>query len=80
MDPMSVVEQIGGGLQAVVIVGQAIANIVQYRRNNQLQDKLLDLTQTMGKENRDLLSQTNLAISANAETMREAVRELRGRK
>lgn len=77
---MTVVEQICGGLQAVVIVGQAIADIVQYRRNNQLQDKLLDLTQTMGRENRDLLSQTNLSISANAETMREAVRELRGRK
>lgn len=80
MDPTAVIQEIGGGLAAVVIVAQAIANVVQYRRNNQLQDKLLDLTHAMGKENRDLLAQTNLAISANAETMREAVRELRGRK
>lgn len=73
-DP-ALIKEIGGGLSAVVILALGAANVIQYRRNNALQDKLLELTQIMGKENRDLLAQTNLAISTNTEVMNRAILE-----
>lgn len=74
MDPTQIIQEIGGGLAAVAIVAQAFAIVVLYRRNNQLQDKLLEMTQAMGRENSDLVTQNNTALGANAEIMRQAVR------
>ena len=59
---------------AVIVVVEFIVLAVLYRRNNQLQDKLLDMATTMGKENSDLVTQNNTALGANAEIMRQAVR------
>ncbi|MFC3169203.1 hypothetical protein [Paracoccus fontiphilus] len=76
MDPAQIIQEIGGGLAAVCIVVQACAIVALYRRNNQLQDKLLDMTQAMGKENSDLVTDNNTALGANAEIMRQVVRVL----
>lgn len=77
MDPGQIISEIGGGLAAVVIVALAIANIIQYRRNNALQDLLLNTVLTMGKENRDLLAATNATIAANTEAIKQVMLEAR---
>lgn len=81
MDPAlipTVVSEIGGGLAAVVIVGLSLAVVTLYRRNNQLQDKMLDMALTMSKENRDLLAVTNATVSASTQTITEAIRRMEG--
>lgn len=77
MDPNTIISEIGGGLAAVVIVALAIANIIQYRRNNALQDLLLNTVLTLGKENRDLATASNAAISANTEAIKLGMLEAR---
>lgn len=72
--------EIGGGLPGLAIIALSAVVVVLYRRNNELQDKLLDIALTMGKENRELLSVTNATISASTQTITEAIRrmEVRG--
>jgi len=70
------IREVGGGLAGVVIVVQGWANWIQYRRNSDLQDKLLSLAEGMVKESRELLTETNTTTSANAEVMRRAVQLL----
>lgn len=72
----SIIKEIGGGLAAVVIFGLALAVVTLYRRNNQLQDKMLEMAMTMGKENRDLLAVTNTTVSASTQTITEAIRRM----
>lgn len=74
MDPVEIVREIGGGLAAVVIVAQGIAIGILYRRNNQQQDKMLDMALSLGKENSDLVTQNITALGASAEISRQAVR------
>lgn len=79
MDPTflpGLIKEIGGGLAAVVIIGLGCAVVVLYRRNNQLQDKMLEMAMTMGRENRDLLSVTNATVSASTQTITEAIRRM----
>ncbi|WP_423212194.1 hypothetical protein [Paracoccus yeei] len=80
---LSLIREMGGGLAAVVIAVSGAANWIQYRRNNELQDKMHDMMLSLGKENRDLLTVTNSAISQNtsainqnATVMREALDRL----
>ena len=82
-DLLSLIREMGGGLAAVVIAVSGAANWIQYRRNNELQDKMHDMMLSLGKENRDLLTVTNSAISQNtsainqnATVMREALDRL----
>lgn len=74
------IREIGGGLPAVAIAVLGMAVIILYRRNNELQDKMLSMVETMGKENRELLSETNAATSASSEIMRRAVMQLEARR
>jgi hypothetical protein len=74
------VREIGGGLAGVVIAVSGWANWIQYRRNSELQDKLLSMAESMVKESRELLTQTNTTTSANAEIMRRAVLLLEDRR
>lgn len=76
MDLGSIVQEIGGGLPAVVIVASAVFNYVQYKRNNELQDKMQEIMLTMGKENRDLLTVTTSAVNNNTAVIRETVDRL----
>ncbi len=83
MDPAmipSLIEQIGGGLAAVVIVGLGVAVVTLYRRNNQLQDKMLDMALTMGRENRDLMTVTNATVSASTQAITEMIRRMEDRR
>lgn len=77
MDPLAVIEQIGGGLSAVVIVALALANFIQYSTNNKLQETLLNTVLTLGRENRELLESTKTALTANTEAIRQLTAEAR---
>lgn len=74
------INAMGGGMSAAVIVALGIAVIVLYRRNNDLQDRMLSISREMGAENRDLLAETNAATHASAEIMRRAVMQLEARR
>lgn len=74
------IREVGGGLAGVVIVVSGWANWIQYRRNSDLQDKLLNMAEGMVKESRELLTDTNTTISANTEVTRQAVRLLEDRR
>lgn len=74
---LSLIREMGGGLAAVVIAVSGAANWVQYKRNNELQDKMQDMMLALGKENRDLLTVTNTSLGQNSAIMREALDQLR---
>ena len=44
---MTLVREVGGGLAGVVIVVQGWANWIQYKRNGELPDKMLEMAQAM---------------------------------
>ena len=76
----SIIKEIGGGLAAVVILALAYAVVTLYRRNNQLQDKMLDMAMTMGRENRDLMNVTNATVSASTTAITEMIRRMEDRR
>ena len=83
MDPAmipSLIKEIGGGLAAIVIIGLAYAVTTLYRRNNQLQDKMLDMALAMGRENRDLMTVTNATVSASTQAITEMIRRMEDRR
>ena len=84
MDPVEVAEKLANGsvvtVLAFAVVALSIVAIVLFRRINQLHDQRVQDMREMGAEARKLLEQTNLALGALAEPVREAVREMRGRK
>ena len=83
MDPAMIpglIKEIGGGLAAIVILGLAYAVVTLYRRNNQLQDKMLDMAMTMGRENRDLMTVTNATVSASTTAITEMIRRMEDRR
>ena len=67
-------------LAAIVILGLAYAVVTLYRRNNQLQDKMLDMAMTMGRENRDLMNVTNATVSASTTAITEMIRRMEDRR
>jgi hypothetical protein len=77
---MTLVREVGGGLAGVVIVVQGWANWIQYKRNGELQDKMLEMAQAMVKESRDLVTETNKTNAASTEIMGRAVRLLEDRR
>ncbi|QBX34578.1 hypothetical protein E4191_07540 [Paracoccus liaowanqingii] len=74
------IAEVGGGLAGVVIVVQGWANWIQYKRNGELQDKMLAMAEAMIRESRDLVTDTNKTTSANTEIMGRAVRLLEDRR
>ena len=83
MDPAMIpglIKEIGGGLAAIVIIGLSYAVTTLYRRNNQLQDKMLDMAMTMGRENRDLMTVTNATVSASTTAITEMIRRMEDRR
>ena len=79
MDPAmipGIIKEIGGGLAAIVILALTYAVVTLYRRNNQLQDKMLDMAMTMGRENRDLMTVTNATVSASTTAITEMIRRM----
>lgn len=80
MDLAEFVKEVGGGLAGVVIVVQGWFNWIQYKRNSELQDKMLAMAEASVRESRDLLTDTNKTTSANTEIMGRAVRLLEDRR
>lgn len=84
MDPTDTIERLASGeaemILATVIVALCGAVVVLYRQNNKLQDKMLSMVETMGRENRELLSETNTTTHASTEIMRRAVMQLEARR
>lgn len=83
MDPAiipGIIKEIGGGLAAIVILGLSYGVVTLYRRNNQLQDKMLDMAMTMGRENRDLMNVTNATVSASTTAITEMIRRMEDRR
>ncbi len=84
MDPTDSIERLASGdammILATIIVALCFVVVVLYRQNNKLAEQLVNVTQTMGKENRELLSETNAATHASAEIMRRAVMQLEVRR
>lgn len=74
------IKEFGGGLAGVVIVVQGWFNWIQYKRNSELQDKMLAMAETSVRESRDLLTETNKATNANSEIMRRAAQLLEDRR
>lgn len=74
------ISEVGGGLAGVVIVVQGWANWIQYKRNGELQDRMLEMAESMVKESRDLITDTNKTTAANTEIMGRAVRLLEDRR
>lgn len=62
-----VIQEIGGGLAAVVIVALALANVAQYRRNNKvMDDRIADQKEHAGQ------------LIENARTLDNAIKALSG--
>ena len=80
MDLAEFIKEVGGGLAGVVIVVRGWFNWIQYKRNSELQDKMLAMAETSVRESRDLLTDTNKTTSANTEIMRRAVQLLEDRR
>lgn len=83
MDPAMIpglIKEIGGGLAAIVILALTYAVVTLYRRNNQLQDKMLDMAMTMGRETRDLMTVTNATVSASTTAITEMIRRMEDRR
>ena len=80
MDLAEFIKEVGGGLAGVVIVVQGWFNWIQYKRNSELQDKMLAMAEASVRESRDLLTDTNKTTSANTEIMGRAVRLLEDRR
>ncbi|TRW94935.1 hypothetical protein FNJ84_17740 [Paracoccus sp. M683] len=83
MDPSAIIQEIGGGLSAVVNVALAVALVALWRRNltltdrnDSLNDKMLEITQTMGRENRELIVATNTTLTAATGAINAAVNRL----
>lgn len=80
MDLAEFIKALGGGLSGVVMAVSGWFNWIQYKRNSELQDKMLAMAETSVKESRDLLTDTNKTTSANTEIMRRAVQLLEDRR
>lgn len=76
MDLASFLKEIGGGLAGVVIVVQGWFNWIQYQRNNQLQDKILAISEARVNDGFEILKETNKTTNASTEIMRRAVQLL----
>lgn len=74
------IAEVGGGLAGVVIIVQGLFNWIQYKRNGELQDRMLSMAQSMITESRDLVTDTNKTTAANTEIMGRAVRMLEDRR
>lgn len=73
MDFNDIASLVASNLSVAVIVVQGWMNLIQYRRNGELQDKMLAMAQTMIVESRELLTETNKITSANTEVMRRVL-------
>ena len=80
MDLAEFIKEVGGGLAGAVIVVQGWFNWIQYKRNSELQDKMLAMAEASVRESRDLLTDTNKTTSANTEITGRAVRLLEDRR
>jgi hypothetical protein len=77
---MTLIQEVGGGLAGVVIVVQGWANWIQYKRNGELQNRMLETAQSTVKESRELITDTNKTTAANTEITGRAVRLLEDRR
>lgn len=80
MDPNGVIDKLSSGesnvILSVVVVALAVVVIMLYRRNNELQDTMLDMARDNDKVQRDMLNQYHTAINSNTNTITEAIRRL----
>lgn len=80
MEPNSTIEKLSSGdsntILAVIVVALAVVIVMLYRRNNELQDKMLEMTRESDNVQRQMLSQYHTAINANTNIVTEAIRRL----
>ena len=69
----SIAALVASNLSAAVIIALGWANVVQYKRNNQLQDKILGMAEGAGKDTKEILIDTNRITSANTEVIRRVL-------
>lgn len=62
---LEIAREVGGGLAGVVIVALGLVVVILWRRNNELQDRMLEMALTMGRENKELLLTTTSAVATN---------------
>jgi len=80
MEPNSTIEKLSSGdsntILAVIVVALAVVIVMLYRRNNELQDKMLEMTRESDNVQRQMLNQYHAAINANTNIVTEAIRRL----
>lgn len=78
MDPTAAIDKLSTGdglaILSVVVVALALTAAKLYRSLMQSHDNRNEDLKIMGQENRELLTQTNTALSALSEVVREAIR------
>lgn len=84
MDPSDTINRLASGdalmILATGLVALFIVCVVLFRRLNQVQDQRIDDMREYGDRLHKMQEQANLALGALVEPVREAVREMRGRK
>lgn len=80
MDPVSMIQSLGGGLAATVIVVQSIVIVALFRLLMKSRDREVELMQIFSKESRELHVASNnaahvmeRAIETNTEALRQAI-------
>lgn len=76
MEIANIIKELGGGSIAVMVVGLGMAVFMLWRRVTELQDKIIEIQMTLGKENRDLLNSTNSTLAAVSSAMQVATQAL----
>lgn len=80
MNPESAIDRLASGgpteILAVIVGALAIIAIILYRRNNELQDKMLEQANERSRVQSEMISQYHTAIHASAQTVTEAIRRL----
>ncbi|CAM3089954.1 hypothetical protein PANO111632_02560 [Paracoccus nototheniae] len=84
MDPQSAIDDLASGSIAKVLstglVALFLVCVVLFRRLNQVQDQRIEDMREYGDRLHKMQEQANLALGALVEPVREAVREMRGRR
>lgn len=84
MDPQNAIDGLASGnaltILATGLVALFLVCVVLFRRLNQVQDQRIEDMREYGDRMHKMQEQANLALGALVEPVREAVREMRGRK
>lgn len=72
MDPNLIIERLGGGLTAVVIVGLALYGLMMTKRVFQVQDARIEDQKLATQESREMANLVNSALTTSSQAMNGA--------